>query len=524
MRVVACLHALVVFVCALKIVPVGSGSHSVFGLAGSAVRLGLLSSFARIVGVGSVLLIPPVATLAVVCVLTHRSRRWVRLGSAFIGAMSLLVGAALFAADRFGLGSAGLAQVVAEVLLIAAGATLLAWAAAPPEPSQTRQVDSRSATLVVGGAVVMFMSLCALSVWASVRQPANSPSQSVQSFSNALAAGDLVTVAEQLDPRERNVLLRSGVSVVQQLRRLKMIDAGAATKPAKFRSNTSPVMVGRVHTLAADMAAVETTGAFAVPRGLVRSAGNRLAKSVSQPSQIVSVRIDGHWYVSLLHSAAEARRLQSNAGEIFPKVVQPVGSANPEGAVLDLFSGIAAVDLERTVAVLDPKEAAVAHRYARIFTQDADKAQRWSQSNAIGSFPNLGLSSQVNGDRAIVKVTRWSAELNLPSDIGYGTNVLLDGNCVTATVEKQISEHCGKDIPQVVADLFGVTAPNLGDLDWLENPRDQLEIVVVRRNGEWFVAPLSSALNSISLRMSKLGPKDVAGKTATDQWQRILLG
>jgi hypothetical protein len=102
--------------------------------------------------------------------------------------------------------------------------------------------------------------------------------------------------------------------------------------------------------------------------------------------------------------------------------------------------------------------------------------------------------------------------------------VALDGNCVIATVEQEVSQHCGREIPQVVADLFGVRAPNLGDLSWLEHPEDPLEFVVVKRSGKWFVAPLRSVLNTLANRLGHIRKSDLVGKAPVDQWQRILIG
>jgi hypothetical protein len=523
----ACLSTLTVVLCWVPVVSLGGPARSVFGLVAAAVHLGLVDSVFTSLVVVVLLLLPIAATVTVVCSSAIRAPRLVRWVSSFAGCVAMLLGVAVGFSLRLGGSLAGGHQggfelvfpwvVVAVWVGIGLGLVLLQR----PHPGDLLKPDG-SVIVRTGGLVATCSFVGLFTLWGVFYRSDNSPTEAAQVTADALASGDALGVVEALDPRERDVLLRSGMPLLQQLRRLGMIDGKTAARPTRFRESNVPIKLGRVHTLADDLRSVDTSGTLAIPRAVLSAGGTPLAKTMGHPQQIVVVRVDGRWYVSILHSAAELRRVHDK--QPFPKPVESVGAANPEAAVLDMFSAVAAVDADRVVGGLDPVESAFAYQYVHIFKKQADSAKKWSGLNAIGSFPNIGLSSEVDGDRAVVKITRWSAELSLPSDIGLGTNISLDGNCVTATVEQQVSSHCGKDIPQVVADQFGVTAPNLGDLKWLEDPRNQLEFVVFRRSGKWYVAPLSSILNSLTLRMSQMKSGDVVGKSSTDQWQRIVLG
>jgi hypothetical protein len=268
--------------------------------------------------------------------------------------------------------------------------------------------------------------------------------------------------------------------------------------------------LGQVAVLAEGLAAVQVSGTVSVPTLLVEPLGANVADAIRQPGKLVSVRRDGRWYVSILHTAADLRRVKFDR-KLASEVIQPVGAPNPEAAVRDMFSAMSAVDLPAFIGVLDPEEMSVAYRYGPVLQSDVDRLASWSDTNATWTFPDMGLTSTVSGSQAIIRVTRLSAQLDLPSDFGVGSSAVLNGNCVRVTVEQETARHCGEEIPQVIADLFGTSAPDLGELSWLSTPEELGEIVVVKRNGRWFVAPLRSAANTATVRLRTYDREDLQG-------------
>jgi hypothetical protein len=487
---------------------IGGSHRSAFGLVRTAARVGLVDNFAKVLAVSLVIFSPAVACVTIGLLLRHKAARLVRWGSTLVGVGAGLTGL-LF--TRFG------GFLPAVLIICGANTLVLGWLVQTvPESSRFKAV-----AFVGIGSVLFGCALLVVAPWWVLSRPSNTSAAPIAEFSTAIKQGEVLRAVEQVDPREIDVLRQSGLEVVAQLTRLGMVETDGSSD-LLTSGETPNITVGSVNKLTDDVHAYDIAGLTIGAKSSAKVFGTEAPDFLTSPSHLVSVRVDGRWYVSLLHSAAEEKRTRDQ--KRFPLPIVPGGATTPEAAVQELFAAVAAVDENRVVASMDPVEASSAYRYARIFAEESADAQKWARENAVLSFPQLQLSTKTKDDQAVVSVTRWSAELQLPSELGVGTTVALDGNCVIATVEQEVSQHCGREIPQVVADLFGVRAPNLGDLSWLEHPEDPLEFVVVKRSGKWFVAPLRSVLNTLANRLGHIRKSDLVGKAPVDQWQRILIG
>jgi hypothetical protein len=468
----------------LPLISVGAVERSMVGAVRSGVRSGLVGGplVVLLVAAGAVSLVSPVLAAG-------KTRR---------GRLVAFVAVALAVLWCVG-GVAVSGSLNPGSLVLALGSVAVAAGSARQSPATAPRV----AMLATIGAL-------GLSIWmlAGLRGGTAGPKQAVGEFTQALASGDNLAVLELLDPYERTPLVDDGRQVVQELRRLGVLSRTSITG----QSAAAPAAVlGAVSPLADGLTSVAIDGTVRIPTLIERTIGSEPAKRVQQPSQLTTVRRSGRWFVSVLHTAAEERRLALGR-ELPTGPIEPVGAPNPEAAVRQLLSAIATIDLDAAVATMDPHEASVLSSYARVQQPEVDRLRAWSQDNATWTFPDVGLSSTTNGDRATVRVTRLSAQLDLPSDLGIGSSAVLDGDCARVTIERESSRHCGEEIPQVIADLFAATAPDLGDLSWLSEPDQLAQIVVVKRDGRWFVAPISSAFATASDRLRTYEPDDLQGE------------
>ncbi len=498
--------AVVVGTTVLPFAGVGGTSRSLVGALQSAARVGLVSSPVRIVVALAALALPVSAIVLIAFVLGGRASAAARTAGMLAVSAAAAAVLGFWATGSMRGGSAvtlaGAGGMVGSLLLARRSMSQLG-----ADPQSSLPGRRRGVRLAATG-VLGVLGVAGLWVFcAGLRGGSGNAQAAAATFTTALRQGDNLAALEQLDPFERAALFEQGPRLLHELSRLRVVQRAAA---AGDSTAGGAVRVGPAVALADGLSSVRIDGALSVPTVLVKSLGADAADTVRWPGQLVAVRRGDRWYVSIMLTAAEARRVA--LGRRLPDTpVEPAGAPNPEAAVRQMLSAIAAVDLPGFISVLDPDEAAAIYRYGLVQQPEVDRLAAWSQANAVWSFPDVGLSSEVSGSRAAVRVTRLSAQLDLPSDFGVGSSAVLNGDCVRVTVERETSRHCGAAIPQVIADLFGTTAPDVGDLDWLSSPQDLGEIVVVKRSDRWFVAPLRSLAASSTVRLRTYDPRDLEG-------------
>jgi hypothetical protein len=477
----------------LPLVSVGASHRSLVGLTRSAWRLGQLNGLRVLIGV-VILASPVLAVVGAARVVQQRS--WARLLCSASATIGVVAGSVL------GL-TAGVSAVMVIVMCSSAGLLLVAHAS-NTSPVQRQWRNAFVPVLVACASAGI--AVAALRI--STPPGARTAPDAANSVTQAIAQGDLLTFAEYLDPTERDALFASGRSLVAELRRLDV----ANTSPGDGASRSNLAAPGlTVTSPEAGFAIATLDGQLVLPSSAKRLLRSQPAKRLAQFDRLVLVSKRNRWFVSVVASAAESQRVKSGHIGAVAVDVTPKGAANPEAAVRTLLRAIADVDSKAIIAIMDPEEGAVLYRYGDMYTDEIQRWSTWSDANATLSFPDVGLISEQSGDTATVRMNRLSAELVLPSDLGIGTRVVLDGNCIEATVEQDSSRHCGQAIPKVIADLFGVKAPDLGKLEWLDKPEQQLSFSIVQRNGVWFVAPLRTILDTFTLRLSTMTRSDFRG-------------
>jgi hypothetical protein len=361
----------------------------------------------------------------------------------------------------------------------------------------------------LGIGAVFAISVVGLRV--SSRSGAGNPNDAARAAVTAIASGDVLLLVENLEPAERDAVLGSGRSLLRQLRRLRVVGSPRRrTTPSVAVVRPSPKVALRGN----DVAIADLRGALKVAASVDSLIGTRAANQADKVEQLVLVKTSGRWFVSLGATAAEAQRVRLNR-QLSTESIEPQGQPHPEAAVRAFLRAIAEIDQVGMISILDPVEGATFYQYNNLYADEFTRLRNWSETNATLSFPNVGLTTARSGRTAQVRISRLSAELQLPSDLGTGSQVILDGNCIDATVERESSRHCGQDIPKVIADLFGVKAPEMGSLNWLEEPERQLSIAVVQREGKWFIAPIRTMIDTIALRLSTMKPDDFVGSGNT---------
>lgn len=404
-------------------------------------------------------------------------------------------------------------------------------------PGPTPPAAKRS-KVAMGGVTLGVMGLIGGGVFAAqtlAGPSSNTPSEAVQQMTKAVAAGDVIAAMESLAPGERDVLLQSGVPLLEQLKRLDVLKsdldlravkgatisfAGQTYTEAAVRDDIVNVNVnGGTYRLNADMQNLPTGDWLGKTLGL--DAQKKTTVSEERPlggkvSSLTTIKSGGHWYVSLLYTAAEQAR--TSAGMALPKLGDRIpanGADSAEGAVKAMFDAAAGLDVRRMVELMPPDELSVLHDYSPLFLADAEKAAVKGRAQFSLTFPNLRMKTDGTGDTVRVSITRWSADLRLKSVDGPESKVLLDGDCITATLNGETKQRCGKDAAKLLTD-FGVLDSS-AELDKvgaqfsasMSKASDTSRFTVVKRDGKWYVSPERTVLDAVTGRLAKVAKGDI---------------
>jgi hypothetical protein len=374
--------------------------------------------------------------------------------------------------------------------------------------------------MVLAVAIAALLVAAGLSVAVLSGGGSSTPEDAVRGLLTAAGNADVIGVLDHLDPAERDALAGSINGIAGELKRLGVLSSSADLGHVSgVTASFTGVTLG-TQSLRDGLTDVSITGGQVqtnvdpsnLPIGpfLKSVLGNSL--TTAKPSShstalkvgtpIATVRRDGSWYVSLGYTAAEALR-QHNHLDLPTSSVPAVGADSPTHAVESFLQGIAALDAKRLVELTPPDEMAALHDYAPLFLDQAAKAASDPKAPKI-TISGLGLSSSPHRGGELVHVT--SITVHVVTE--------------TTTYDYSSATHClkvtGPSVPPFPT-CAGSTPPSdttvtnpFASLHGL-NVHADLGIVVVQRDGAWYVSPLRTMLDDVLAVLHAL-PTDVLDK------------
>ncbi len=368
--------------------------------------------------------------------------------------------------------------------------------------------------------------------------PSNTPTEAVQQFLGAIGNSDVIGAMETLAPGERDLMLDTAVPLIEELKRLDVIDASNDLRKLESAQLKFIGQAFAEQPVRDDIVTVQMTGGSVessadpskIAGGVVEQFQDSLptVQKTSEPFEkgsLTTVKRSGRWYVSLAYTGAEAARRSS--GKPMPALaasIAPAGAASAEEAVKQMMDRLGALDTTGAISLLDPDEMQVLQDYAPLFLADAEQSLASARKQFTLTFPNLGLASKQVDGRTVVSITKWSVDLNVTAD-GQAGRLLVDGDCVDVTYDGKQSKRCGKDLPKLIGDITGDTA-GTSDIEkqWVDQYQKALSdpaalggITVVERNGKWYVAPMRTAFGSVVSSLRKVKPEDLKGTGKTPE-------
>jgi hypothetical protein len=393
-------------------------------------------------------------------------------------------------------------------------------AAQPRRGGYKKLVAGLGALSLIGGATFAARTFAG--------QSSSTPTEAVQDMMAAAQKSDLLGMMEQLAPGERNLLIESGVPILEELKRLDVLAPSTnlnAVDAAKvtFAGQTFAELPLRddIATVKVSGGTVTTSGSASKLSGSVikKMAGDSLTDQAAKTTSfttvdVVTIKRNGHWYVSGAYSLAEFARKQS--GKPMPTLEQSiaaVGADTPEAALREMIEAAGSLNARKAISLLDPEEFGALQDYAPLFIDDVEKAAAKVRPKYTVTFPNLQIAATRNGNSAQVKVTNVSVDLTIPDAGGSPVHAVVEGDCVSVTVEDKSAKRCGAEVGKLIGDLNGdENGPDpFGEMTMKLDQKNQQSMTVLQRNGKWFVAPTRTVLNAVLAKMKAAKPADLQG-------------
>jgi hypothetical protein len=397
-------------------------------------------------------------------------------------------------------------------------------APAPVPPVRRRA----SGVVAIAVAVVVLLVAGVSAVTALTGQNSNTPEDAVRGLLTAAGNGDVLGLLGHLDPGERDAISGFLTGGTADLKRLGILSSSTDLHHISGVGVTFDNLTTTTTDLRPGLAAVKITSGTVrshvdpskLPLGPVILDHARAAIDRARPTDrtapfhlsvpIVTVRRDGTWYVSLGYTAAEALRAKSGAPLPAPQDAVPaVGADSPTAAVDAFIRAIAAFDARRVIELTPPDEAGALHDYAPLFLPNVDHALAKAHLPSV-TVTDLQLSAAAHPGGQLVKVTR----LGVRATLGQTTYELAPGTkCITVTPppDNDFPGECGAH--NAMSGLFGsasgVGSDAFAPFKSLAHLRVDAGIVVVERDGRWFVSVLRTGLDDLGAVLHAITPEIV---------------
>ncbi len=214
--------------------------------------------------------------------------------------------------------------------------------------------------------------------------------------------------------------------------------------------------------------------------------------SFDVPLDLIAVKRDGRWHVSIAYSIAEQIRL-SEAPETQPNFgassrlvdSQRGGADTPQEALEDFMSAFELLRYEEMIRLTDPYSMPLLHDYQPLIDDEVNPRERADAVREMDlRFDRLDFGETMWDNRTVVTVEQ------------------LGGRVGGGSFDVDFSTWCGSIIDDVGEVVDGCLAEDLLDEALAEFPEfdgtaddvipDDFGFVMVERNGRWYINPLGT--------------------------------
>lgn len=379
---------------------------------------------------------------------------------------------------------------------------------------------------------------------------AASPTEVGERLVTAIEESDILGVIDIMDPGERDLLRETFVDGAKELDRLGVIKKSSKSQSKILHYQIRNIAI-REECISEDICNVFLTGNISgslnrqsvlgdtfrnstsfedveTVQDLIYKLTNIKNTSVQQNFKNVmftSIKRDGRWYASIGFTYAELIRGESQSLGNGPGLL-PSGKETPEEAVDSLFRAIEIFDVRGIVQDLDPREFAPAQRYAELFVKSLQRTLQSRYSNSDFRWDITELKTEViekSSSSAQVRIKELSIQIK-SWDWYYETETRTDIDIT----------HSGGDIRLTIRTNDQTKTFQLTDLindginksivepKFAEFVKYFLSITTYKRDGEWFVSPVSTISKTVLNMFKYLDQDDVRRLLDRSEFRNLL--
>jgi len=375
---------------------------------------------------------------------------------------------------------------------------------AMPMTDGERPARRRGRSVVAASGIAALLGVATLSISALVGGTgADSPEAAVRQLADAISHEDPLAAIDVLSPVEVRQLRATVDAASRKAEELELVEsaavplAGIDLSVEGLELDTEDMAPGfaKVYVRGGRITgAVDSSGVSALVRRAMGEASpepgevDLASLDAGVTPFVVAIQHDGSWYVSAAYTVLENLRvandgLPADLGSA-RAAASSLGAASPEAAARDLLDAVAAKNWRRVIELAPPDELPVYDYRDFLLALPSDPSDMWT----VDEFSAV---ADVRGDTAVVTV---KAAVTIDSDDLEPYRARFVDDCrwnafPGATLD---DEQCFS------IDSFGLFVPSFaGGGDDASLRSETITVDVVRREGRWFVSPVTTVLRAV---------------------------
>ena len=367
----------------------------------------------------------------------------------------------------------------------------------------------------------------------------STPKEAVVSLLNSVTKQDPIGLANQLDPTEAHLFADMSGSVLDQLKRLGVINAdvqadkvtGMAITTKDLTYASSPLTINdhlQIVELTGGTITLQTGGGTspytqkmidAFPELKQVSAPQtrtiditKEVKDAGHPFRIATVDRDGKWYPSVFYTIADNWAFSQHGAGYKLDPIGNDGGATPEAAMNTLVQALTTSNAKELISVLSPDEMGVLHDYGNLMIGADSQLGDTGLGGAKLSNMAWSVSDVTGGKKVSVKsltITTADGKIAIERDPAAGSlKVSMPGqgtiNVNADNIDTWLAQFAGSaaadQIPPQVRDII---KREFGKVIGLG------VVMVQAGDGKWYVSPLRTFSDVLTSLLSGLQPGDI---------------
>jgi hypothetical protein len=366
---------------------------------------------------------------------------------------------------------------------------------------------------------------------------AASPTEVAEKLVKAIEDSDVLGVIDLMHPGERELLQDAFLDGAKELDRLGVIKKSSesqSTKLSEFRIENLDI---QERCIADDICNISLTGYISgdvdgqTPLGevfrnsstfedietvedLIEEVTGSRDSSIREDFEDITfttIKFEGRWYASIGFTLAELIREDSSTLENDSGLL-PFGKESPEEAVDSFFRAIEIFDVRGVVEQLDPREFSPAQRYAELFVKSLNRSIQDEISDTDFDWDITKLTTEVvkkSSSTAQVRIKDFSIRIEERDYYEGRTEIEIDVTHSGDDIRLLVSANGESEQYRLKDFINDEISKSIVESDYEKFLKTFMSVTTHKREGKWFVSPVSSVLNTVLGILGYLEQDDV---------------